>query len=333
VAALLVAASSAAQPSSQEKAMASQLFDDAEKLMASGSTAQACPKYAESQRLDPQLGTLLHLGECYARAGKPASAWASFKDALEIAQSRNDPREPKIKQRVAELEKTLPKLVIQVAEPAPEGLEIKQDGDLVGKAIWGSPVPVDPGEHAVTAAAPGMKPWKGSVQVAAGAGIARIEIPPLEAEPAPATPPAAAAAPAAGTATVPVDEGAVPHDSSRGNLQRILGWSTAGLGLVGIGVGVAFELKRSSKLSERDGLCPDDMCDNPNDPARIASLTDQARTASTIGAVGFIAGGVLIAGGMVLVFTAPHGDAATSVSAFPVVARDFQGVAVTGRIW
>src|SRR5215471_6038057 len=86
-AAVLVATPALAEPSAQEKAMASQLFDDAEKAIAEGNVTDACPKYAESQRLDPQLGTLLHLGECYARADKSASAWASFKDALEIAVS------------------------------------------------------------------------------------------------------------------------------------------------------------------------------------------------------------------------------------------------------
>src|SRR5580765_5714710 len=76
-----------------DKAMASQLFDDAEKLFGSGKSAEACPKYNESYRLDPQLGTLLHLGECYAKLGKTAAAWVSFKDAVELAVQKSDPRE------------------------------------------------------------------------------------------------------------------------------------------------------------------------------------------------------------------------------------------------
>ena len=39
-------------------------YDDAEKLMAAHDYAAACPKYAESQQRDPQLGTLLHLADC-----------------------------------------------------------------------------------------------------------------------------------------------------------------------------------------------------------------------------------------------------------------------------
>src|SRR5882724_9354208 len=99
--------------------------------MAAGQTAEACPKYAESERLDPQLGTLLHLGECYAKLGKTASAWTSFKEAADLAAERKDRREAKIRERITDLEKTLSNLVIMVDASEPAGLELRQDGELV----------------------------------------------------------------------------------------------------------------------------------------------------------------------------------------------------------
>ena len=85
LATLLVSPFVRAEPSSADKVMATQLYDDAEKEMGRSNYAVACLKYGESQRLDPQLGTLLHLADCWERAGKTASAWATFKDAIEIA--------------------------------------------------------------------------------------------------------------------------------------------------------------------------------------------------------------------------------------------------------
>src|SRR5690242_499417 len=77
-----------ADPSMADKALATRLYDEAEKLMVSRSYAAACPKYAESQQRDPQLGTLLHLADCYEKSGKFTSAWVTFNEAADMAGRR-----------------------------------------------------------------------------------------------------------------------------------------------------------------------------------------------------------------------------------------------------
>src|SRR5690242_6294575 len=152
VLATLSSSSVFAQPTQADMALAIRLFEDAERLMAEGNAAAACPKYAESQARDPQLGTLLHLADCQERVGKLASAWAGYKAAAEIAARRNavggnEPREQIARARAAALEPKLSTVVVHVADANPASLEIRRDGQPLGRALWGTILPVDPGRY------------------------------------------------------------------------------------------------------------------------------------------------------------------------------------------
>ena len=62
------------EPTTQDRAIAEALFRDGKALIAAERINDACAKFQESERLDPALGTLLHLATCYAQVGKTASA-------------------------------------------------------------------------------------------------------------------------------------------------------------------------------------------------------------------------------------------------------------------
>src|SRR6478672_4877951 len=48
-----------------------------------GDYVTACPKFEESNRLDPELGTAFNLADCDEHVGKVASAWQLFKEVAQ----------------------------------------------------------------------------------------------------------------------------------------------------------------------------------------------------------------------------------------------------------
>lgn len=190
-------------------AVAEALYRQARDLMAAGKLDEACPKFAESQRLDPATGTLLNLASCHERQGKLASAWLEYSDAMVAA--RRDGRDDRVdfaRERATELEPKLSRLTIVLAPDADvEGLTLEFDGANVGRAVLGAPFPVDPGDHSVRAAAPGKTAQVFSVKMGAAADQQSLTIGRLaDAPPEPAPPAAAPPTPSVSAATPTQDE-------------------------------------------------------------------------------------------------------------------------------
>ncbi len=246
-----------------QEAAAEMRFQEAKALMEQNNFAAACPKLVESQRLDPAVGTLLYLGECYDRNGQTATAWATFLAAAEAAHSANQPdREKTARQRAETLFAKVSKLTITVApEARVAGLEVKLDGAVLGEASWGVATALDPGEHLIEAKALDRKPWSSKIRVAPGVPRATIAIPVLELRPMVAT----TAPPEAGQANPHYDReqyrsnlvgpfpphGAETDSRARdGSRQRLLAVAAGGIGVAGFAVGTIFGLVAKSKESE-----------------------------------------------------------------------------------
>lgn len=312
--------------SASDQAAATALFKQGRDLMAAGKYAEACPKLAESQRLDPGAGTLLNLATCYEKNGQIASAWTTYQDAASAAQKAGEADRVKAaRAKVAQLEPTLPTLTIVVpaATDRPD-LEIRRDGDLVGRAAWGAPIPIDPGPHPVDASAPGKTPWHGQAQIGGAGAKVSIEIPPLaDASASPAAGPPPPASPAPAPPAAPPAESTTP--SNAGSTQRLIGLVSGGVGVAGIGVGSVFGVIAMSKNNSTAGHCNGSVCDAPT----IANLND-ARTDATVSTVSFIAGGVLLATGVVLYLTAPRGAPSTGLLLSPGSGGSIAGLTLRG---
>ncbi len=304
-----------AEPSPADKARATQLFDDAQKLMGSRDYAAACQKFRGSQRLDPQLGTLLHLADCFEKDGKTASAWAAFKDAAEIAAKRGDTRASLARDRATALEAHLSRLTVTVADATPD-LEVRLDGEVLDRALWGSAAPIDPGSHEVAATAPGKRAWKKAITVAATGAALTLAVPSLESEPT--APPAAVPSKPAATPSPPVPSPALaPRGPEAGgsSVQRTTALIVGGAGIVGVGVGSVFGLMSKSRHDQAASHCSGSVCYDQDG----VDLSNSARSAGNVSTIAFIVGGAGLAAGAVLWFTAPSGENKVEVGLAPGV--------------
>lgn len=342
IAALFAASAPArADVPATDKAAAEALFDHAKSLMKEGRYPEACLKFQESQRIDPGIGTMLYLADCFEKNGQAASAWAGFLEAAAAAKAAGQAeREKKARDRAAALEPRLTRLSITVV-PGGEvpGLEVKRDGRPVSKALWGTPVPLDPGEHVVEATAPGKKPWSQTVKLDPASLIATsVVIPTLEA--APKAAPVVVESPRVDgpkgvalrvdpvkPATPRVKSGPIVTTRDKMSPLRIVGHSFFGVGLASAAVGGLLGMVTLLKKSDAadnchaNGVCGASGADAMN---TAISLSRGANVTLIAGAVSFTTGLVI------MLATNPVGADTQVVRVGPLVGSGSGGVVVGG---
>src|SRR5262245_18826307 len=65
-------------------------FDDGLRLLKTGRIAEACTAFETSQKLDPQVITLLNLADCREQNHQLATAWELFRQAKDMAAAAGD---------------------------------------------------------------------------------------------------------------------------------------------------------------------------------------------------------------------------------------------------
>jgi hypothetical protein len=271
------------------------LFREGRKLADAGDFAGACAKFRESRRLDPALGTTFNIADCEERQGHLADAWSLFTEVAQLLPA-SDKRRAIAEARARALEPRLPRLKILLAGDAPDGTTVSRDGVELGHASLGVELPVNPGEHVVTVAAPGrttaehpLRLGEGEravLDVSAGAPLSRTR---------------PGSAPPRGPATA-ADEG----DGSSKTVGYVLG---------GIGIAGALTGAIAGALVLQKKAVVDDNC-NAEKRCNGAGL-DAARAGKTLGIVttaGIVTGVIGLGGGAYFLLTAgptEDGDLAT----------------------
>ena len=295
LAASATSAGTAAAETDEQRAMV--LFERGRKLARDGHCAEAIPTLLESVHYVEGVGPLLNLGNCYESLGKTASAHRYFVRAQEIATARDDRRQVEAAQRARSLEKDLPFLTIHVPDALRSAsTEVRVDGEPWPSSRWDAPQPIDPGTHDVELVAPPNPKQADTVVVRPkGDHVAWTARMPRAEPPAP-TPVAAVPA-----ALPPPPDAPKEHSST----QRTAGLVVGGAGVAGLVAGTIAGIVSISAHSDVTRACATYPRCATEDRSAIDSNNSRARSAGTISTIGFVAGGILLAGGAALFFTSP----------------------------
>jgi hypothetical protein len=252
-------------------------------------------KVAESLFHAPTL--VLYMARCQANLGKllearafyekiavetiPKNATPAFRDAIKTAQSELEALRPRI-----------PSIEIVVTGVAADAAHVTIDGATVPPDDVSKKRDLDPGAHTISATADNARPLTRTVTLAEGAAV-KVELPFEIGTTGPAAP---TAAPAPSAPATPADRPG----------SMIPGIIALGVGAAGLGVGAVTGVMTLGKASDVTANCDGTHCLTADQ-----EKADSARLLGTISTIAFIAGGVCVAGGAVLLVLRPGGGPAT----------------------
>jgi hypothetical protein len=299
-----------------DEAKRGELYGEGIRLAAASRWAEAKDRFQAALALRASPKVFFSLAQTEEQLGQVASASRDYGRALDAARAAREPEvEASSERAIAAVAPRVPRVRIVVSGAGEATATLNGEPAKIGE-----PLPVDPGAYHVVVSAAGHREATATVaigerqQIDVPIGVDQTPSGSVAVVPLPAT--VSGPRPAE---TSPVTEG---HSGS----WRAAAIVTAGLGLVGVGVGSYLGLDAKSKLDESNnsGCAPNDNCS----PA-AGKIRDDAITAGNASTVAFIVGGVLLAGGVVLWLVAPSRKVAT-VGLSPMGLPRGSGLALSG---
>jgi hypothetical protein len=243
---------------------------------------------------------------------------------------------------LGDVERGVPTVVLTAKDAGGADLvnvRVSVDGQPLVTRLDGQAVAVNPGTHTFLFDGPNGSRVERQALIKEGEknqGLAVVMTLSRSSPPPPAPPVQAPAAPTEGPVSPAPSSPSPDQPSSGGGWSRgtahTWGFVSGGVGIAGIGAGVAFGLLSVSAWSSAKSSCGG----SPSQCTDVSSGQSHRSTAesdATISTVGFIAGGVLLAAGAVIFFTG-HEEAeshAASLAAVPSVGPGQAGLSLIGR--
>lgn len=255
---------------------AEQLFREARAAMKDKDYATACPKFEESQRLEPAPGTLTNLADCEEHLGRVVQA----RDDYALAATgfpRDDPRRAFVLERARTLEAQFAHLTLR-ARDLPATAIVRRalaqvGGTVVSPSTFGVKTDVDPGPTKIVVTAPGRQDRVYDLTLEPGS-TQELEI--TVGEPTPVV---------TKVKTVLVEA------KPRSNVARTLGFVGMSVGVVGAATGVVTGLLAMSRASTVKAHCtPELHCDQIG-----FNAASEGKVLAPLSTAAIIAGGALFA--------------------------------------
>jgi hypothetical protein len=283
--------SGAAEPSAADRTTARTLAQEGYEALRDKQYAVAADRFSRANGLVHAPTLLRDLARAQVGLGRLVDAHETYTTILREGVAEDAPAPwvkavADAKTELAEVSARLPWITVTVTGPAHPKVTI--DGAPIGEASLGVKRPIDPGRHEVRAIADGYHTAKKSVVVKDGESVnVAFE---LEDAPADAPPKAEEDAGHVSVATVKAPAWFKPV--------TIGAFALGGAGLVLGGVTGILAIRKHSELSK---LCPSERCE-PTE----SSKNDRYVALATTSTVGFIAGGVGVASGVLLLLIRPQ---------------------------
>jgi hypothetical protein len=286
-----------AAESEEDVATARRLAEEGQTALSAKDYGTAADRFRRAEELHNAPTLLVGLARAYVGLGKFVRARESYNKVLHQPLPKDPPPAftQALKDAKAEIGAVESKIAwVTIVVTGADKPVVKVDGDEVPVAALGAKRAVDPGDHTVSATAEGFSTdeKRFSSESGASADVA------LTLTALPSSKPVSAPAASSG-------------DSGAGDTQRLVGFIGIGVGAAGLVVGAITGGLAVGKHSSLTDACPNGQC-----PASEQGDLDSYHTLGLVSTIGFIAGGVLAAAGLVVVLTAPSdsGEAAAPVA-------------------
>ncbi|MCP4677784.1 MAG: PEGA domain-containing protein [Deltaproteobacteria bacterium] len=276
-------------------------------MFAAKQFTQAYDAFKTSYKINPALSALYNMAMCEQVLGFYVESITSFRKLIRDYKGN---LKPEVMQKARHsIDKLMTLVGALTLNDPPDEAALEIDGTSIGMAPFEEPIILNPGQHSIEITAEGYMPLTTYVTIAAGSRVVvQASLRKIEAtveEPAPIAEKTASNAPI-GPGKTPAESVAPVPSAPRFSNLLIAGLCTAGLGAAGIVVGGIFTYRQGENINDADRaakrLEDDDAYDYDDYYSTYLNIKDNRFPSDDLGMkIGYIAGGTLIAAGIVLI--------------------------------